>query len=217
MRNLLLKEMRLSASVLSYLFVVFGLMFFLPGYPILCGVFFSCLGIFQSFQNAREANDLVFSALLPVSKQDVARGKVYFSCVIELCTLALMAIVTIIRMTVLADAQVYRGNALMNANPFALGVAFLMFGLFNLIFIAGFFKTSYKFAKPFVTYIIVTFLVIGIAETLHHIPGLEALNAFGFTHLPLQMGLLAVGVVCYIALTGLALKSSSASFEKTDL
>ena len=105
----------------------------------------------------------------------------------------------------------------MNANPFALGVAFLLFGLFNLIFIAGFFKTSYKFAKPFVTYIIVVFLVIGIAEALHHIPGLEALNAFGFEHLPLQTGLLAAGVVCYIALTGLALKSSAESFEETDL
>ncbi|MBQ3338265.1 MAG: ABC-2 transporter permease, partial [Atopobiaceae bacterium] len=211
MRNLLVKEMRLSASVLSYIFIVFGVMFLIPGYPILCGAFFSCLGIFQSFQNAREANDLVFSALLPVSKQDVVKGKLLFSCVIELCTLALMAIVMIVRMTVLADAPVYRSNALMNANPFALGVAFLLFGLFNLIFIAGFFKTSYKFAKPFVTYIVVTFLVIGIAEALHHIPGLEALNAFGLTHLPLQLGLLAAGGVCYLALTGLALKSAAAS------
>ncbi|MBQ3338403.1 MAG: hypothetical protein IJG82_02195, partial [Atopobiaceae bacterium] len=64
---------------------------------------------------------------------------------------------------------------------------------------------------------IVVFLVIGIAEALHHIPGLDALNAFGFSHLPLQLGLLAAGVVCYIALTGLALKSSAASFEETDL
>ena len=53
MRNILLKEMRLSASLLSFLFIPFGLMFFLPGYPILCGVFFVTLGIFQSFQNAR--------------------------------------------------------------------------------------------------------------------------------------------------------------------
>ena len=217
MRNLLVKEMRLSASILSYIFIVFGVMFLIPGYPILCGAFFSCLGIFQSFQNAREANDLVFSALLPVSKQDVVRGKMLFACVIELCTLALMAVVMVVRMTVLADAPVYRGNALMNANPFALGVAFLLFGLYNLIFIAGFFKTSYKLGKPFVTYIIVAFLVIGVAEALHHIPGLQALNAFGFEHLPLQMGLLAAGVVCYIALTGLALKSSAESFEETDL
>ena len=45
----------------------------------------------------------------------------------------------------------------------------------------------------------------------------QALNAFGLTHLPLQLGLLAAGVVCYIALTGLALKSAATSFEETDL
>jgi len=217
MRNLLFKEMKLSASILSYIFIAFGLMFFLPGYPILCGVFFSCLGIFQSFQNAREANDLVFSALLPVSKQDVAKGKVYFSCIIELSTLLLMAIVVIVRMTALADSPVYLQNALMNANPFALGVAFLLFGLFNLFFIAGVFKTSYKFAKPFVTFIIVAFAILGIAEAAHYIPGFEALNAFGFANLPLQLGLLAAGVVCYIVLTWLALRNAAASFEKTDL
>ena len=38
MRNILLKEVRLSASPLSFLFILFGVMFFLPGYPILCGL-----------------------------------------------------------------------------------------------------------------------------------------------------------------------------------
>jgi len=217
MRNLLMKEMKLSASILSYLFIAFGMMFLLPGYPILCGVFFSCLGIFQGYQNAREANDLVFSALLPVSKQDVVKGKMLFACFIELCTLALMAIAMLLRMTVFTDSVVYRMNALMNANPFALGVAFLIFGLFNLIFIAGFFKTSYKLGKPFVTFIIVAFVAIGIAEALHFFPGLEALNAFGTEHLTLQLSLLVAGVLCYIILTWLALRSSMASFEKTDL
>ena len=32
----MIKELRLSASALSYLFIAFGLMFFVPGYPILC-------------------------------------------------------------------------------------------------------------------------------------------------------------------------------------
>ena len=73
MRNVLRKEMRLSASVLSYLFILFGLMFFLPGYPVLCGAFFVTLGIFQSFQTAREANDIVFSALLPIAKRDIVK------------------------------------------------------------------------------------------------------------------------------------------------
>ncbi|MDO4538789.1 MAG: ABC-2 transporter permease [Coriobacteriales bacterium] len=217
MRNLLIKELTLSASMLSYLFITFGSMFFLPGYPILCGAFFACLGIFQSFQRAREANDLVFSALLPVAKKDVARGKVYFSCIIELCTLLLMAAAMLVRMTILADSPVYRSNVLMNANPFALGVAFVIFGLFNLVFIAGFFRTSYQFGKPFVAFVVVTFTTIMVAEAAHHIPGLEALNAFGFDHLPLQLGLLVAGAACYIILTTLALRSAAASFERTDL
>ena len=80
MGKILLKEMKLSASILSYVFIVFGLMFLLPGYPVLCGVFFTTLGIYQSFQNMRETNDILFSALLPISKEDVVRGKYLFVC-----------------------------------------------------------------------------------------------------------------------------------------
>ena len=98
MNPLLRKEMRLSASILSYLFIVFGFMTLLPGYPILCGVFFITLGIFQSFQSAREANDIVFSALLPVAKHDVVKGKYQFSVLIELCGMMVMAILTLVRM-----------------------------------------------------------------------------------------------------------------------
>ena len=217
MKKILNKELTLSASILSYLFTLFGLMFFIPGYPILCGVFFVTLGIFQSFQNAREANDIVFSALLPVAKKDVVKGKFLFSCFIELCSILLMVIATLIRMMVLEDVVVYRNNAMMNANFFALGIALFIFGLFNLIFIGGFFKTAYKFGKPFVTHIIVTFVMIGIGEALHHIPGLEAVNAFGFAHFGLQFALFALGAMAYIALTVISYRCACRNFERIDL
>lgn len=217
MSNILRKEMKLSASLLSYLFIAFGLMFFLPGYPVLCGAFFVTLGIFQSFQNAREANDIVFSALLPVAKRDVVKGKFLFSCFIELCGFALMVLAAVIRMTVLSDAAPYRDNALMTANPFALGMALVIFGVFNLVFIGGFFKTAYKFAKPFVVYIIIAFLIIGFAEALHHIPGFEALNAFGFEHAALQLCLLAAGALCFALLTWFSYMRACKCFEKIDL
>lgn len=37
MRNILRKEMRLGTLPIVYFFVLFGFMFLLPGYPILCG------------------------------------------------------------------------------------------------------------------------------------------------------------------------------------
>ena len=217
MSVLLRKEMRLSASILSYLFIGFGVMALLPGYPILCGVFFITLGIFHSFQNAREANDIVYSALLPVAKHDVVKGKYQFSMFIELSGFLIMAVLTVIRMTVLSGSPVYRQNELMTANPFFLGMALLIFGMFNWIFIGGFFKTAYKFSKPFVTYIIAAFLVIFAAEALHHIPGLEALNAFGFDHAALQILLLLAGALLYIVLTWLSYKKACENFEKIDL
>ncbi len=217
MKALLKKEMRLSASILSYLFLGFAFMALLPGYPILCGVFFITLGLFQSFQNAREANDIVYSALLPIAKHDVVRARFLFCVFIELTGFVVMAAMTLLRMTVLSDSLVYRANALMNANPFFLGAALLLFGVFNLVFVAGFFRTAYKFARPFVSYIVICFVLIGLAEALHHVPGLEALNAFGFEHLGLQLSLLAGGALAYALLTWLGYRLACARFERIDL
>ena len=217
MNALLKKEMQLSTLLLTYLFIGFAFMTLLPGYPILCGAFFINLGIFQSFQSAREANDIVFSALLPVAKRDVVKGKYQFVIMIELCGFAVMAVLTLVRMTVLADAAVYRQNALMNANPFYLGCALVILGMFNMIFLGGFFRTAYVLGRPFIAYIIVTFLLIGAAEALHHFPGLDALNAFGFDHIGLQLTTLLAGIMIYILLTLISYNKSCDNFDKIDL
>ena len=216
MNPLLRKEMRLSASVLSYIFIAFGVMAMLPGYPILCGAFFVTLGIFQSFQSAREANDIVYSALLPIAKQDVVKGKYMFPVMIELASFAVMAVFTIIRMVFLSDAEVYTENALMNANLFFLAMALVVFGLFNLVFIGGFFRTAYNLS-PFVVYIAVAFVAIAIAEAAHHIPGLEAVNAFGFDDILLQTVLLLCGALLFAAMTYLSYRRSCRRFEEIDL
>lgn len=217
MRNMMLKEMKLSASPITYLFILFGLMFFLPGYPVLCGVFFVTLGIFQGFQYAREANDIEFSVLLPIRKREVVKGKYSFVCFIEGCSLILMLAIVIIRMTALSDAAVYRANAMMNANLFALGGALVAFGLFNMIFLGGFFKTAYKLGRPFVTYIIVVFLVIGVLEAMHHIPGFEIVNAFGSDHIGFQFIMLLAGLVIFLIMTGLSYRAACRNFEVIDL
>ena len=217
MRNIMLKEIKLSSSPLAFLFIAFGLMFFIPGYPVLCGAFFVTLGLFHSFQAAREANDIVFSALLPIAKNDVVKGKYLFVCFIEACAAVLMLISTVIRMTALADSPVYRANAMMNANLFALGIAFFIFGLFNWIFVGGFFKTAYRQGRPFVTYIIITFLTIFAAEALHHFSGLEHLNAFGTEYFGLQLTMLIAGLLVFVLITVLSCKKACRDFERIDL
>ena len=217
MRNILRKEMCLSASILSYLFILFGFMFLIPGYPVLCSAFFVSLGLFQSFQSAREANDIVFSVLLPIAKKDIVKGKYLFVCLIEGCSFVLMAVSVMLRMTVFSKSAAYLSNPMMNANLFALGMACVIFGLFNWIFVGGFFKTAYKFARPFVTFIIVCFLVIFVTEALHHIPGLEWLNAFGADNIAIQIILLLAGIFIFLVITVLSYKKACKQFEQIDL
>ena len=61
MYKLLRKELKLSASPLSYLFIAFGLMTLLPGYPILVGAFFISFGIFLMSSSAMGWDSRVFS------------------------------------------------------------------------------------------------------------------------------------------------------------
>lgn len=217
MLKLLKKEMQLTASPLSYLFVFFGLMAFLPGYPILASSFFLCLGLFQSFQSAREANDLTYTMLLPIAKGDAVKARYLFCMVIEGCYILVTTIPVVLRMSLLSEVSVYRNNPLMNANLVYLGFALVILGLFNWIFVGGFFKTAYKLGKPFVAFIFAAFAVTGLAETLFHIPGFSTLNAFGFTHLPLQAGVLMGGLMAFVLLSVISMHRAVQNFQRIDL
>lgn len=220
MRNLLYKEIRLASSPLSIIFIAFALLTFVPGYPILVSSFFICFGIFQSFQSARENNDILYTVLLPIKKSDAVKAKYIFSCFIELTGFIIMVIATVIRMTLMPDAAPYISNAMMNANMAFLGYSLLVFALFNCIFIRGFFKTGYKFGKPFITFIIITFILIGICEALHHIPGLGFLNATSLSAVGNKAYIIWI-IFCtaafvYIFATFLAERQAEKMFENVD-
>ena len=217
MKTLLYKELRLAASPLSFFFLAGALLTLAPGYPILIGTFFFTLGIFYSFQAMRENNDLVYTLLLPVAKADVVRAKFAFCVVLELCGFLLTLLVTLLRMTVLSNVPAYTSNALMTANLTFLGFSLFLDGLFNAVFLGGFFKTAYYFGKPFITYAIFAILTVFVAEALHHLPGCALLNAFGFTPLWPQLVVFLLGAASFFLLTLLSLRRSIRRFEQLDL
>lgn len=217
MKKMLMKEIRLAASPLSFWFLAAAALTFVPGYPILLGTFFLTLGIFYSFQTTRENNDIGYSLLLPVAKKDIVKGKYLFVLFIEGCGFLAMTVFTLIRMVFLSDAAAYTKNALMCANLTFLGFVLLIYGIFNLVFVGGFFRTAYKFGKPFIFYIIFAMLIVVLAESLHHFPGLGGLNCFGFTEIVPQLIALAAGALLFAAFTLLGIRNSIKRFEKIDL
>lgn len=217
MKNLLSKEIKLAASPLSWLFLTFALMALIPRYPILVGAFFVCFGIFQSVQSGRENNDVLYTVLLPVRKTDAVKAKYAFAALIEMLGFALNVILTLVRMLLMADAAPYKTNVMMNANQYYLAFILLVFTLFNVVFLGGFFKTAYKFGKPFVAFIVLSFLLIGVGETLHHLSGLAFLNETAPIGNPVMWGILGGAAVIYALATYLSCRVAMKNFEKVDM
>lgn len=217
MKNLLNKEIKLAASPLSFFFLAFALMALIPGYPIVLSAFFVCLGLFYSFQAARENNDILYTALLPVRKSDVVRAKFIFVIFIQMVFFVLSFALTLLRMTVMNGSEVYVNNPMMNANQLYLAFILLVFALFNTVFLAGFFRTAYKFGKPFIFFVVTSALLIVLGETLHHIPGLEYLNATDTAANALMWIILLASAVIYALVTLASCRASQNSFDKVDL
>ncbi|EHN59071.1 MULTISPECIES: ABC-2 transporter permease [Lactobacillaceae] len=216
MKKLFYKELKLTANPLSYWFIIFSAMTMIPRYPILVGSFFICLGIFYTYQQLREYDDITYTVMLPVKKQDVVTAKYLFVLFIELMAFILCTLLTIIRMKFLGNTAPYDINPLMSANAAYLGYVMIVFAAFNSIFLAGFFKTAYKIGKPFVIFCIVSFIVVVMGEILHHIPTLKSLNELSNVSTA-QIVVFVIGVVLFMLCTWLSYKKSIKNFEEIDL
>ena len=155
--------------------------------------------------------------LLPVSKREVVKAKYITVVLLQMTAFAICTVCTVVRMTYFSDARVYTANALMGANLVFLAFVLLIFAIFNVIFVGEFFKTAYGIGKPFVTFIVVNFLIIGLAETLHHLPGLDWLNTLDFSCFGEHFLILAVAVIVYVVFTVVSCRVSKSRFEKIDL
>ena len=216
LKKLLRKEFRLAASPLTYWFMAGALFVLIPNYPILVGAFFVSLGIFYSFQSARESNDVLYSVLLPLAKRDFVRAKFAFVTLIQLLSFLAFALMAALWTALLAGRPPYDVSALMRPNLALLGYVLLIYALFDLIFLRGFFRTAYAIGKPFLLFSVLTFLFIALTEVLHRLPGLGFLNA-PEGGLAGRAAVFGASLLLYLAALLFSWKKAEKSFEKIDL
>lgn len=216
-KKLFRKETRLAQMVLTPIFLTATAMTLIPNYPVLVGCFMVCLGIFYSFQNMREQNDILFSILLPVSKRDIVSAKYHFVCFYEGLAFLLFIVMTVIRMTVLSSASVYAESVLLAPSPVFLAFALLVFAAFNVFFVGGFLRTAWKLGKPLIFFGIACLLLTVLSETLPHLPGLEFLQKPVLTRPVLQFSILGAALAVFAVSTFLSWKNAVRNFEIVDL
>ena len=161
MKNLLYKELSLCLPLQVPLFFLFAVMIMIPNYPYLVAGFFICNAIFYSFAQASADNDTLFSLLLPISKEQIVRGKMLFVICVQLLALVFFAGVTVVNFFVHKNAG---NSAGVSASLTLLGEFLILFSVFNLSYIPKYYKTPHNAGRIFLVSTLAVFVYIFVAE-----------------------------------------------------
>jgi len=216
MKNLLYKEFKLAAHPTTYIFLALCTMMLIPRYPGYVAFFYICLSIFFVFLSARENKDVFYTSLLPVRKRDIVKARIYMVAIIEFVQIVLSVPFAILANNISPD----HGNlAGIDTNVAFFGLVFVMFSVFNIVFIPIFYRTAFKVGWAFLYGGVALLIFYFAAEMLIWIPSpartfLDTISPdMMVKHLPILLG----GIVIWLVTLFLTYRRSAANFEKVDL
>ena len=230
MKALLYKELKLAMHPICYVFIaLFPFMILIPSYPIAIGFLYvlTCYPIlFLGANKGQQSNDLLYSTLLPIRKKDIVKARIM--------TVFLMHLVFIALTSALCPLAIFINNNIndaalaadSNANPvvvpglglhsyvLVLAIVIIGYAIADLIFFPIYYKNGKSIVMSTLMMILGFVLYLGIFTIgLPFIPGLEWIN-----ELPLyvQLIILGVSIIIYIALHLVVYKVSYKRLEKVD-
>ena len=213
MKSLLFKEIMLSVHPTSIVFVLLGCLVLVPAYPYSVIFMFGCLAPYITFLNGRETNDAWYTALLPVTKQEMVRAKCMLTVFFQLIQMFIS-----IPFMLLRNAIAFPNNPVgLDATLAWYGLGLIIYETFDLIFLPAFYKSGYKVGKSFILASIPMLILIVAAESSAHIPQLAWMDSYKPEHLLMQLPILLAGIVYYVVFLMLSYKLSVRRFERVDL
>lgn len=217
MKDLLYKEFKLAKHPTLFFFPFLGALLLIPGYPYFVAFIYTCLSIFFIFLTGRENKDIFFTVSLPVSKRDTVKARCVFIAIIELVQIIVAIPFAIIGMQINPYPQ---GNPVgIEANAAFFGFVFVMYALYNAVFLPLFYKTAYRAGfSLLLASLTVTVYIVVIEAAVQVIPVLKTrLDTTDPGLMIRQIPILAAGIVIYILSMLLAYQKSARNFEKVDL
>lgn len=214
MKALLYKQFRLVCHPMTLIFCLFGIMVLIPNYPYTVIFFYVMLGLFFTFLNIREQKDIYYSALLPVPKRDTVKAGCAFVVIIEV-----LSLVVLIPCSLLAvHLQPGKDNLVgLDPNLALLAAGFLLYAVFNGVFLPSFYANGYKVGMAFINAVIPTTLAMGALEALPHFPALTWLDDMDAATQVRLLPALIGSVLIYAGGMALTFWASARRYEKVDL
>ena len=211
--TLLYKEMRLVAHPTSIVFAFLGCLVLVPSSPYSVIFMFGCLAPYITFLNARETNDGWYTAVLPVTKRESVLGKCLLAVFFQLFQL-LFSIPFVLLRNVLNIANNPVG---LDATVAWYGFGFILYAVFDLIFLTSFYNSGYKAGQSLILAAIPMVLLMVAIEAAAHIPAFSWMDSYQPEDLIIQLPILVIGFICYGVIITLAYRIAAKRFEKVDL
>lgn len=214
MKALLYKEFRLVCHPMTPIFCLFGVMVLIPNYPYTVIFFYVMLGLFFTFLNIREQKDIYYSALLPVPKRDTVKAGCAFVVIIQVLSLVVLIPCSLLA----AHLQPGKDNLVgLDPNAALLTAGFLLYAVFNAVFLPSFYANGYKVGIAFLKAVIPTTLVMMVLEALPHFSALTWLDDMDAATQVRLLPYFVAAVLLYGIGTVLTFRRAAAQYEKVDL
>ncbi|WP_337102133.1 ABC-2 transporter permease [Paenibacillus sp. YIM B09110] len=217
MYNLLMKEMKLGVSPFFYVMpFLTGALMLIPAWLYFLVVLYFCfITIPNMFAGYKTQNDLIFTSILPVTKNDMVKARVSVIVIMELLHIVVAMIFGFISIRLYPNLIYYFFQPSLGF----WGLCFVMVAIFNIIFISMYYKTAYKYGAASIVSITAAILFaigaewLGIQNSFVH----ELFKGTGADNLALQFGILITGIAIFAICTFIAYRIAIKRFEKVEI
>ena len=195
--------------------ILCGGLFLIPQWVFYIALMYFCFISIPNIYSAYNAqNDLGFTIMMPVAKRDLVKAKIGSAVILEIIHIAVGAVFAGINIMLY-----HTSNFVMDLNFAFFGIAFMMFGVFNLVFFPRYFRTAYYFGFPMLFGIIAAFVFTSVFEAAILIsPAAKGLFEGGEPAQRIfQLAVFFCGILGFAGLNYASYRISAGRFEKTDL
>lgn len=215
LKNLIYKELTLVVSMVTYIMLATTALLLIPAYPYAVSMGYVILGILNTFGIQRAYKDEQFTASLPLPRRAIVLSKyivVIYSQLLHVLASVPFAIISTYVMN-------KGGNPVgLDANFAFYGIQILLLGVFNSIFLPGFFKTGYKMGKPaFAATTVYMVLTVIIELVIALVPALNSVLDGHGGGLTIRLTLLVVAFILYIVINYLSYLKAVKNYERVSI
>ncbi len=211
----------------AWIFLFFGAAALIPQYPLSILPIFIMSSIPGTISFSKEANDIFYTATLPIKRNDIVKSKILFYASLEIAYILISCIFICISYFLMKngvfkndDGSIYATNSTsMNPNIAIVGVYFITFAVFNIVFFPWWYKNPDKYTISFFVAMFAGAFVSGLlGSLLVYIPNInEYFNNVTSDNWYIQLIFTSLSIVIFALLNLFIIKICQKRFNKVDI